>query len=145
MSKAKTKEVGSIVKLQIQAGKANPSPPVGPALGQAGVNIMDFCKAFNDRTGQLEGPIPVVITVFKDKSFDFITKLPPVSYLIKTALGLKSGSNAPGQDIIGKITWGQVREIAEKKMADLNAYDVDAAANMVAGTAVSMGLEVVEG
>ena len=142
---AKAKKVAKQIKLQIQAGKANPSPPVGPALGQAGVNIMDFCKAFNDKTKEMTGPIPVIISVYEDRSFTFICKLPPVSYFIKEALKIKSGSTAPGQKVAGKITEAQIREIAEKKMADMNAATVEGAMNMVAGSAVSMGIEVVEG
>ena len=140
----KGKKVSGVLKLQIPAGQANPSPPVGPALGQAGVNIMDFCKAFNDKTKSMQGPIPTVITVFEDRSFEFATKLPPASYLIKEGAKLKKGSTAPGKDIIGTIKMSKVREIAEFKMQDLNAFDVDAAAKTIAGTAVSMGLEVVE-
>jgi len=138
------KELTKQIKLQIQAGKANPAPPVGPALGQAGLNIMDFCTAFNEKTKTLNGPIPVVINVYKDRSFDFITKLPPVSFLIMNKIRLKKGSQTPGLNIVGKITMSQVREVAEEKMQDLNAFDLDAAAQMVAGTATSMGLEVVE-
>jgi len=138
------KEVTKLIKLQIQAGKANPSPPVGPALGQAGANIMDFCTKFNERTREMQGPIPVVIKVYKDRSFDFETKLAPVSYLIQSKLSLKKGSQTPGQATVGKITMDQVKEIAEVKMPDLNANDLDAAARMVAGTAVSMGIDVVE-
>ncbi len=141
---AKAKEIVNQVKLQIQAGKANPSPPVGPALGQAGLNIMEFCTAFNEKTKGQQGPIPVVINVYKDRSFDFVTKLPPMSYLIMNKLKLKKGSQAPGQNVVGKINQTQLREIAEEKMADLNAHNVEAAMKMVAGSAVSMGLEVVE-
>ncbi len=141
---APKKQVVKQIKLQIQAGKANPSPPVGPALGQAGVNIMEFCNAFNDKTKQLQGPIPVVISVYKDKSFTFETKLSPVSFMIKDKLKLKKGSTAPGVQIIGKITQDDIRAIAEQKMPDLNADSIDSAMQMVAGTAVSMGLEVVE-
>lgn len=140
----KKKEIEHNIKLQIQAGKANPSPPVGPALGQAGVNIMDFCNAFNEKTKTLDGPIPVSISVYKDRSFDFVTKLSPTSYMIKKALKLKKGSKAPGQDIVKSISMKQVKEIAEQKMQDLNANDIDAAAQMVAGTAVSMGIEVLD-
>jgi len=143
MAKPK-KEAKQQIKLQIQAGKANPSPPVGPALGQAGVNIMEFCNAFNDKTKQLQGPIPVVISVYKDRSFTFETKLSPVSYMIKAQLKLKKGSTAPGQQIIGKISRKDIEIIAEQKMADLNANDLEAASRMVEGTAVSMGLEVAE-
>lgn len=140
------KEVTGQIKLQIPAGKANPSPPVGPALGQAGLNIMEFCKAFNAATQDKEpgSPIPVVISVYKDRSFSFEMKLPPVSYFIKQALKLKKGGSEPGKVVAGKITMAQVRDIAEKKMQDLNAHTVDAAAQMVRGSALSMGLEVVE-
>jgi large subunit ribosomal protein L11 len=145
MAPPKKKEPVSKIKLQIKAGAANPSPPVGPALGQAGLNIMDFCKAFNERTKGLEGPIPVVINAYKDRSFDFTTKLSPMSYMIKKAAKLKSGSTTPGLAIIGKLTRKQVTEIAEAKMQDLNANDIEAASRMVEGTARSMGIEVVEG
>jgi large subunit ribosomal protein L11 len=131
------------VKLQIPAGQANPAPPVGPALGQAGVNIMDFCKAFNARTQELNGlVIPVVITVYEDRSFTFITKQPPAAVLIKQALKLQSGSGVPNRDKVGRLSNAQLREIAEKKMPDLNARDVDMAMNIIAGTARSMGVEV---
>ena len=145
MAAPKKKEPVSKIKLQIQAGAANPSPPVGPALGQAGLNIMDFCKAFNERTKGLEGPIPVVINAYKDRSFDFTTKLSPMSYMIKKAAKLRSGSQTPGLAITGKITRKQVTEIAEAKMQDLNANDIEAASRMVEGTARSMGIDVVEG
>ena len=138
------KQVQKKIKLQIPAGKANPSPPVGPALGQAGVNIMDFCNSFNEATRTLEGPIPVVISVYKDRSFTFVTKLPPTSYLVQKAAKVKKGSQTPGQNIVGKITMEQIREIAELKMPDLNAVDIDGASKMIAGTALSMGLEVVK-
>lgn len=138
------KEIGK-VKLEIQAGKANPAPPVGPALGQKGLNISEFCKQFNDRTKDQQGPIPVVITAFDDRSFTFITKLSPASYLIKQALKLQSGSKDPGKQFVGKITQKQLREIAEKKMQDLNANDIEAAMKIIAGSARSMGIEVVEG
>lgn len=140
------KEVTGQIKLQIGAGKANPSPPVGPALGQAGLNIMEFCKAFNAATQNEEPgtPIPVVISVYKDRSFSFETKLPPVSFYIKKKLNLKKGSQAPGKQVAGKIKMDQIREIAEAKMKDLNAHSVEAAMNMVRGSAVSMGLEVIE-
>ena len=141
---APKKEITNQIKLQIQAGQANPSPPVGPALGQAGLNIMDFCKAFNDQTKEKQGPIPVVINVYKDRSFDFVTKLAPASYMIKQKAKLKKGSQAPGQTIIGKISMADIRAVAEEKMQDMNAYDLEAAARMMAGTARSMGLEVVE-
>ena len=141
------KKITGYVKLQIPAGKANPSPPVGPALGQAGLNIMDFCKAFNDKTKDLEPgqPVPVVITVFADKSFTFITKLPPVSFFIKKAANLPKGSSEPGKKAaVGKITMKQVREIAEKKLPDLNCSTVESGMKIVAGQCVSMGIEVVE-
>jgi len=138
------KKIDSYIKLQIKAGQANPSPPVGPALGQRGVNIMEFCKAFNAATQSLEQglPIPVVITVYSDRSFTFITKTPPASVLIKKVLGLKSGSKKPGSEIIGKINRAQLEEVATIKMPDLTAADMDAAVRTVAGTARSMGLEV---
>jgi large subunit ribosomal protein L11 len=142
------KKIQGYVKLQIAAGKANPSPPVGPALGQAGVNIMEFCKQFNAATQKAEpgSPVPVVITVFSDKSFTFIMKKAPVSYYLKKAAGITSGSKAPGKDAsVGKVTKAQIITIAKEKMEDLNANDVDAAAQMIAGSARSMGLEVVEG
>ena len=139
-------EVTGQIKLQIGAGKANPSPPVGPALGQAGLNIMEFCKAFNAATGDHAPgtPIPVVISVYKDRSFSFEMKLPPVSFYIKQAIKLKKGSGEPGKKIAGKINKSQIRDIAEQKMKDLNAHTVEAAMNMVEGSALSMGLEVVE-
>jgi large subunit ribosomal protein L11 len=131
------------IKLQIPAGQANPSPPVGPALGQHGVNIMDFCKQFNDRTKAQSGLIiPVVITVFQDRSFSFITKTPPAAVLLLKALGVEKGSGEPNRNKIGTVTRDQVREIAETKMPDLNANDVEAAMEMVAGTARSMGIEI---
>lgn len=138
------KKITGYLKLQVPAGAANPSPPIGPALGQRGLNIMEFCKAFNARTQELEksAPIPTVITIFADKSFTFETKMPPVSYYLKKALKLKSGSKAPGTEVAGKITQAQLREIAEKKMQDLNAHDVEAAMAQIAGSARSMGLEV---
>ena len=139
------KEVVSTIKLQIEAGKASPAPPVGPALGSSGVNIMQFVKDFNDRTAQQAGfIIPVVISVYKDKSFDFITKVPPVAVLIKKAIGLKSGSGKPNTEKVAKITKAQVREIAEKKMPDLNAASIETAMKMVEGTARSMGVVVVD-
>ncbi|MBR3614212.1 MAG: 50S ribosomal protein L11 [Clostridia bacterium] len=139
------KEVVNVIKLQIEAGKATPAPPVGPALGSSGVNIMQFVKEFNDRTaGQPGMIIPVVISVYKDKTFSFITKVPPVAVLIKKALGLKSGSGKPNKDKVAKITKDQVRAIAEQKMEDLNAASVEAAMSMVAGTARSMGVVVVD-
>jgi len=141
---AKKKEVTNTVKLQIPAGKANPAPPVGPALGQAGLNIQEFCQAFNDRTKGQEGPIPVVISVYKDRSFDFVTKLPPMSYLIMKELKLKKGSSLTGSEFIGKMSVAQAKKVAEVKMQDLNAFDLDAATNMVLGTAKSMGLDTEE-
>ena len=140
------KEILGFIKLQIPAGGANPSPPVGPALGQRGLNIMDFCKAFNEKTKDLEkgAPIPVVITAYKDKSFDFITKLPPVSYYLKKAAKIKKGNSTPGRTMLGKVTMKDIEEIANKKMADLNAVDLEGAINMIKGSAVSMGMEVVK-
>lgn len=141
------KQIQGYIKLQIAAGQANPSPPVGPALGQAGLNIMEFCKAFNAATqNETPGtPIPVVITVFQDKSFTFATKLPPMSYFIKQALKLKKGSSAPGKEVAAKLNAAQIKEIAEKKMPDLNAHTLEAAMQMVRGSATSMGIEVMEG
>jgi len=140
------KKIDGYVKLQVPAGAANPSPPIGPALGQAGLNIMEFCKAFNAETQGMEQgmPIPVVITVYADRSFSFVTKTPPASFFLKKAAKLKKGSGTTGRELIGKVTMSQCREIAEQKMKDLNAADLDAAATMIAGTAKSMGLEVVE-
>ncbi len=145
MAKSKKKILG-LIKLQIPAGKANPSPPVGPALGQKGLNIMDFCKQFNAATQKMEPgiPVPVVITAYEDKSFTFITKLPPVSYYIKKAANVKSGSKEPTKVVAGQITMAQVKEIAEAKMPDLNCSTVEAAMNMVKGQAYSMGIKVVE-
>jgi large subunit ribosomal protein L11 len=139
------KKITGYLKLQVPAGSATPSPPIGPALGQRGLNIMEFCKAFNAKTQELEKgqPTPVVITIFADKSFSFETKTPPVTYFIKKAANLKSGSKLPGKESAGSITTAQVREIAEKKMTDLNADDVEAAMTMIAGSARSMGIEVV--
>ena len=141
------KKIQGYIKLNIPAGSANPSPPVGPALGQRGVNIMEFCKAFNAATDSLEKnmPVPVVITVFQDNSFSFVTKTAPVSYFLKKAAGLSSASKEPGRSVAGKVTMAQVREIAAAKMGDLNAVDVEGAMQMVMGSARSMGLEVVEG
>ena len=141
------KKVVGQIKLQIPGGAANPAPPVGPALGQRGVNIMEFCKAFNASTGDLEKgmPIPTVITVYADRSFSFETKTPPASFLIKKAANIKSGSKEPGKASAGKITRSALRQIAETKMKDLNANDLDAATKIIEGSAVSMGLEVVEG
>jgi len=138
------KEVVKYVKLAIEAGKANPAPPVGPALGQAGVNIMDFCKQFNEATKDKKGPVPTVISVYKDKSFDFITKISPTSYLIMQELNMKKGSQAPGLSIVKKMTQQQVRNVAETKLPDFNTNDVEAAMNIVAGQATSMGIEVEE-
>ena len=137
------KKVMTLIKLQVVAGKANPSPPIGPALGQHGVNIMDFCKAFNARTAQDEGMIiPVVITVFQDRSFTFITKTPPAAVLLKKAAKIAKGAGDPKRDRVGKVTRKQVEEIANMKMVDLNANDLDAACKIIAGTARSMGIEV---
>ena len=137
------KEVSGLIKLQIRGGAANPSPPVGPALGAKGVNIMEFCKQFNARTQEQAGKvIPVIITVYKDKSFDFIIKTPPVAVQITEALKLKKGSAEPNRVKVGTLTWDQVRTIAEAKMKDLNAFTVESAMRMVAGTARSMGLKV---
>ena len=138
------KKITGYVKLQVPAGSANPSPPIGPALGQRGLNIMEFCKAFNAKTQDQEKgmPIPVTITVFSDKSFTFEMKTPPMSYFLKKAAKIESGSKAPGRDKAGKVTRAQVREIAEKKMKDLNCSTVEAAMKMVEGSARSMGLEV---
>ncbi len=138
------KKITGYIKLQIPAGKANPSPPVGPALGQHGVNIMEFCKAFNAKTQADEGTItPVVITVYADRSFTFVTKTPPASVLIKKALGLEKGSSVPNKNKVGKLTKDQVAEIAKKKMPDLNAASLDAAMKTIEGTARSMGIEIV--
>ena len=144
---AKKKKVAGFINLIIQAGAANPSPPVGPALGQHGVNIMEFCKAFNAKTEDKRGmPIPVVITVYEDRSFSFITKTPPASFLITQEAKLKKGSGAPNRDpAVGQIRKSQVKKIAEIKMPDLNANDMDAAMKIIEGTANSMGVEVVEG
>jgi large subunit ribosomal protein L11 len=141
------KKVVGIIKLQVPAGKANPSPPIGPALGQRGLNIMEFCKAFNAATQSLEPgmPIPVVITAFGDRSFTFVTKSPPNSYFLKKAAGIEKGSQTTGKgNTVGRVTMSQIREIAEKKMQDLNAKDVEGACRMLVGSARSMGLEVVE-
>jgi large subunit ribosomal protein L11 len=138
------KKVMAQIKLQVPAGQANPSPPIGPALGQHGVNIMDFCKAFNARTANDEGIItPVVITVYQDRSFSFITKTPPASVLLKKAAKIAKGAGDPKRERIGKVTQQQLEEIAKQKMVDLNANDLDAACNIIAGTAKSMGIEVV--
>jgi len=138
------KKVMAQIKLQVVAGKANPSPPIGPALGQHGVNIMDFCKAFNSRTANDEGIItPVVITVYQDRSFTFITKTPPASVLLKNAAKIAKGAADPKREKIGKVSRQQLEEIAKQKMIDLNANDLEAACNIIAGTARSMGIEVV--
>jgi large subunit ribosomal protein L11 len=141
------KKITGYVKLQVPAGAANPSPPIGPALGQRGVNIMEFCKAFNAKTTELEKgmPIPTIITVYADRSFSFETKTPPATFLIKKAAGLKSGSKEPGKVVAGRIKRSQLAEIAQTKMADLNANDIDAATKIIEGSARAMGLEVVEG
>ena len=141
------KKITGYVKLQVPAGAANPSPPIGPALGQRGLNIMEFCKAFNAQTAKMEKntPIPVTITVYQDRSFTFEMKTPPVSYFIKKAAKLESGSKAPGRDKVGKITKAQVKEIAEAKMKDLNCNTIEAAMSMVEGSARSMGIEVAGG
>jgi large subunit ribosomal protein L11 len=140
------KKVVGYIKLQVPAGKANPSPPIGPALGQRGLNIMEFCKAFNAQTQGLEPgmPIPVVITAYADRSFTFVTKTPPNSYFLLKAAGIEKGATAPGKGAVGRVTMTQIREIAQQKMVDLNAKDVEGAARMIAGSARSMGLEVVE-
>ena len=140
------KKIQGYIKLEIPAGKANPSPPIGPALGQRGLNIMEFCKAFNAQTQNLEQgmPIPVVITAFADRSFSFVMKTPPASFFLKKAAKVEKGSATPSKGTIGTVTRAQLREIAEAKMADLNAFDVEAAAKMIEGSARSMGLEVVE-
>ena len=141
------KKIEGYIKLQVAAGSATPSPPIGPALGQRGVNIMEFCKAFNAKTESMEKgtPIPTVITVYADRSFSFITKLPPASYLLKQAAGLKSGSKEPSKISAGTVTNAQIREIAEKKMPDLNANSIEMAMKTIEGSARAMGLEVVEG
>ena len=141
------KKITGYIKLQVPAGAANPSPPIGPALGQRGVNIMEFCKAFNASTQELEKgmPIPTVITVYGDRSFTFVTKTPPASFLIKKAAKLKSGSKEPGKVSAGRIARSELTKIAEMKMADLNANDLDQATKIIEGSARSMGLEVVEG
>ncbi len=138
------KKIAGYVKLQVPAGQANPSPPIGPALGQAGLNIMEFCKAFNAETQNMEAgmPIPVVITAYADRTFSFITKTPPASYFLKKAAKLAKASSTPGREVVGRVTMAQVREIAEIKMVDLNANDMDAACQMLVGSARSMGIEV---
>ena len=138
------KEVAAFIKLQIKGGAANPSPPVGPALGSKGVNIMDFCKQFNARTQDKAGKVlPVIITVYSDTSFDFIVKQPPVAIQLKEAAKAKSGSAQPNRDKVGQVTWDQVREIAQDKMSDMNCFTIEAAMRMIAGTARSMGINVV--
>ncbi len=139
------KKILGYIKLQVKAGSATPSPPIGPALGQRGVNIMGFCKEFNARTAEMEKgtPLPTVITVFQDKSFTFVTKTPPATYFLKQATKLTSGAKNTGKETVGKITRDQLREIAEKKMKDLNANDIEAAARIIEGSARAMGLEVV--
>ena len=139
------KKIKGYVRLQVPAGAANPSPPIGPALGQAGLNIMEFCKAFNAETQNLEKgmPIPVVITAYQDSTFDFVTKTPPTSFFLKKAAKLAKGSGEPNRDLVGKVTIEQVREIAEMKMVDLNANDIEGACRMIEGSARSMGIEVV--
>lgn len=139
------KKIKGYVRLQVPAGAANPSPPIGPALGQAGLNIMEFCKAFNAQTQNMEKgmPIPVVITAYADATFEFITKTPPASFFLKKAAKLEKGSGTPSREVIGRVTMAQVREIAELKMVDLNANDMDAACQMIKGSARSMGIEVV--
>ncbi|PVX30501.1 50S ribosomal protein L11 [Sphingomonas pokkalii] len=141
------KKITGYIKLQVPAGAANPSPPIGPALGQRGVNIMEFCKTFNAQTGDVEKgtPLPTVITVYADRSFSFVTKTPPATYLLKKAVNLKSGSKEPGKVVAGKIKRSQLAEIAQVKMKDLNANDIDAATKIIEGSARAMGLEVVEG
>jgi large subunit ribosomal protein L11 len=140
------KKITGYVKLQVPAGAANPSPPIGPALGQAGLNIMEFCKTFNAQTQNLEKgmPIPVLITVYQDRTFSFVTKTPPASFYLKKAAKIEKGAKNTGKDVAGKVTMAQVREIAKIKLVDLNTTDVEAAAKMIAGSARSMGLEVVE-
>jgi large subunit ribosomal protein L11 len=140
------KKILGYIKLQVKAGSATPSPPIGPALGQRGVNIMGFCKEFNARTENVEKgtPLPTVITVYQDKSFTFRTKTPPATFFLKQAVGLKSGAKATGRETVGEVTRTQLREIAEKKMQDLNANDLEAAARIIEGSARAMGLRVVE-
>ena len=140
------KKVTGFLKLQVPAGAANPSPPIGPALGQRGLNIMEFCKAFNAQTAKMEKntPIPVIITTYQDRSFTFELKTPPVSFFLKKAAKLESGSKTPGRDIVGKVTKAQINEIAKEKMKDLNCDSIEAAAKMIAGSARSMGLTVAE-
>ena len=142
---AAKKEISGFIKLQIKGGQANPAPPVGPALGQRGVNIMEFCKAFNDKTKSMAGkPVPVEITVYKDKKFDFKIKSPPASFYIKEAVKLKGGSKEPGRNIVAAISNKQLESIAKEKMNDLNAHDIEVAIKIIAGSARSMGIEVKE-
>jgi large subunit ribosomal protein L11 len=140
------KKIAGYVRLTVPAGQANPSPPIGPALGQRGLNIMEFCKAFNAKTQGMEAgtPIPVVITAYQDRSFTFVTRTPPVSFFLRKSAKLEKGAATPGREVKGRVTMAQVREIAEKKMADLNAKDLEGACRMVIGSARSMGLEVAE-
>ena len=140
------KKILGYIKLQVKAGSATPSPPIGPALGQRGVNIMGFCKEFNARTENVQKgtPLPTVITVYQDKSFTFVTKTPPATFFLKEVTGLKSGANKTGRETVGEITRQQLRDIAEKKMKDLNANDIEAAARIIEGSARAMGLKVVE-
>jgi large subunit ribosomal protein L11 len=140
------KKILGYIKLEVPAGSATPSPPIGPALGQRGVNIMGFCKEFNARTGDMDKgtPLPTVITVYQDKSFTFVTKTPPASFLLKQAAGIQKGSGTTGRDTIGQVTRTQLRDIAQKKMKDLNANDLEAAARIIEGSARAMGLKVVE-
>ena len=139
------KEITGYVKLQIKGGQANPAPPVGPALGQHGLNIQDFCKQFNDKTKDLEkgAPIPTIITAYKDRSFDFVTKKPPVTFYLKKAAKIKKGCQTPGRAKLGKVTMKQVEEIAKEKLEDLNAYDVNQASKIILGSARAMGMEIV--
>ena len=139
------KKIQGYLKLQVPAGSASPSPPIGPALGQRGLNIMEFCKAFNAQTQEMEAnmPIPTVITIFEDKSFSFVTKTPPASYYLKKAAKLAKGGTAPGRDVAGKVTMDQCRDIAKEKLQDLNTNDIEQGAKMIAGSARAMGLEVV--
>ncbi len=140
------KKIEGYIKLHVPAGKANPAPPIGPALGQRGLNIMEFCKAFNAETQDLEPgmPIPTLVTVYTDRTFSFATKTPPASYYLKKAARLESGANEPGRETLGHVTMAQVRKIAEQKMVDLNANDIEAACRTIAGSARSMGIEVVD-
>ncbi len=140
------KKIAGYIKLQVPAGQANPSPPIGPALGQRGLNIMEFCKAFNAQTQNMEQgmPIPCVVTAYADRTFSFITKTPPASYFIRKAAKLEKGSQEPGRELVGEVTMDQLREIAELKMRDLNCHDIEAACRMLAGSARSMGITVAE-